>query len=337
MIEGERRLSEPDSGEGKAEATSEKARSWYDVLEVRPSASPDEIEAAYKRALKIIDGQSVGGYLMLDPEAQSAARRDVEAAFEVLSDPNRRAEFDEDLLRREANAPDKPKPKPAADDATPRRRRRRRRRKSRIADARTEAPSSDHIPIVRDDAPTVVPAPASTEPPTTAEGDAADDKTEPPRDVPPPNTPARSGGLGLKFLKPVVEDAPTEPSGPAASATATATVGVVSDDDVPTVIEPAPPEASHEGGDLPAEGEISGDFIRKLRESRELSLKELGEKTKIRKGYLAAIEDAEVDELPARVYLRGFLTQIARVLRVDKKRLADGYLEFLQRYHHTED
>jgi hypothetical protein len=32
------------------------------------------------------------------------------------------------------------------------------------------------------------------------------------------------------------------------------------------------------------------------------------------------------------VYLRGFLTQIARALRVDRTRLAEGYVAFVHRF-----
>jgi cytoskeletal protein RodZ len=63
-----------------------------------------------------------------------------------------------------------------------------------------------------------------------------------------------------------------------------------------------------------------------------MTIEGLAEATKIRRPYLQAIEDQDLDALPSRVYLRGFLTQIARVLRVDKVRLADGYLAFIARF-----
>ncbi len=84
-------------------------------------------------------------------------------------------------------------------------------------------------------------------------------------------------------------------------------------------------------GALP-EGEISGEMLKRVREQKGFSLDELSEHTKIRKQHLVAIEAQDLNSLPARVYLRGFLTQIARVLRVDKHRLADGYLAFVDRF-----
>ena len=79
------------------------------------------------------------------------------------------------------------------------------------------------------------------------------------------------------------------------------------------------------------EGEITGQHIKELREHRGLSLDAMAEATKIRKQYLRAIEDHDYPNLPARVYLRGFLTQVARVLKVDRQRLAEGYLQFVEK------
>jgi flagellar biosynthesis protein FlhG len=79
-------------------------------------------------------------------------------------------------------------------------------------------------------------------------------------------------------------------------------------------------------------GEVNGSVLRRVREARQLSLDDLAEQTKIRKTHLIALEGQDFVALPDRVYLRGFLTQIARVLRVDRVALAEGYLEFMARY-----
>src|SRR5687768_13023940 len=92
----------------------------------------------------------------------------------------------------------------------------------------------------------------------------------------------------------------------------------------PTAAMPAP-------GTLPEAGEIGGALIRELREGRGLSIDEVADATKIRKPYLKAIEEEDIPNLPARVYLRGFLTQVARVLKVDRNRLAEGYLQLVER------
>jgi cytoskeletal protein RodZ len=92
-----------------------------------------------------------------------------------------------------------------------------------------------------------------------------------------------------------------------------------------------PPAPAVSGGSLVLpDGPISGEFIKELRVTRGLSLDEVADATKIRKPYLKAVEDEDLTGLPARVYLRGFLTQVARVLKVDRVRLAEGYLQFVE-------
>jgi hypothetical protein len=91
-------------------------------------------------------------------------------------------------------------------------------------------------------------------------------------------------------------------------------------------VEPAP------DGALAPDAEVNGQVLKRLREHRGITLHELGELTKIRKQHLVAIEEQQLENLPARVYLRGYLTQIARVLKVDRDRLAEGYLSFVDRF-----
>ena len=77
-------------------------------------------------------------------------------------------------------------------------------------------------------------------------------------------------------------------------------------------------------------GEITGAVLRRVRESRGIELGELAQKTKIGERHLRSIEDERFDELPAAVYVRGFVTQIARLLRIDPARAAECYL---RRFH----
>lgn len=381
-------------------------RSSYDVLEVAPDATREEIEAAYRRALRIIEGNSLGGYLMLDPEARESAKREVERAFQVLTNPQERARLD-----REASGEQEPPRESASEKGGRRARRRRKREAARRARAErsasesqvprsSDAPtlpvrpaleedadeqavtlitSAEAEPILDDDplelppaptppavkaAPAVKPAPAA-EVPVVAEKVAEKPAAKVAAKVAekPPPLPPKSGKPKkplLRFLSPVVEvvepepsanpptpDAPSqrlppspaeasepgsEPSAPPVSRkpwlySDAGTEGVAE----PRVISRANEESDEEVS-LPPESEINGGVIRRLREARGISLEELAEQTHIRKTYLKAIEEQNLDELPARVYLRGFLTQIARVLKVDKRRLAEGYMSFVGRF-----
>jgi curved DNA-binding protein CbpA len=77
---------------------------------------------------------------------------------------------------------------------------------------------------------------------------------------------------------------------------------------------------------LSRETDWSGTLIRWVREKRGLTIEELSEMTKISRSYLVAIEEEHFDKLPASVYLRGFMLQVARYLRLPQDRLIGAYL-----------
>ena len=94
------------------------------------------------------------------------------------------------------------------------------------------------------------------------------------------------------------------------------------DDASPTVARAAPPEIILEPG-----AEVTGPVLRRLREARGVDLHTISQKTKIGIGHLRAIEDERFDLMPAVVYVRGFLVEYAKFLRIDVKRVLDTYLE----------
>jgi flagellar biosynthesis protein FlhG len=64
------------------------------------------------------------------------------------------------------------------------------------------------------------------------------------------------------------------------------------------------------------EGEPVGTYLKRRREDLDLTLKEVAGSTRIRSIYLEYIEDQRYSDLPALVYLRGFLMEYARTLRI---------------------
>lgn len=70
----------------------------------------------------------------------------------------------------------------------------------------------------------------------------------------------------------------------------------------------------------------TGDFLRRVREYKKVSLEQLSEVTKITPFYLRALENMERDSLPAPVFVRGYLVQVCRVLSLDDKKVADSYM-----------
>jgi curved DNA-binding protein CbpA len=197
-------------------------RNFYEVLEVEPAATARQIKEAYERAVQLIDGENVAGYLMLDEAGQRGVRAEIEEAYAVLSDPAQRAQYD---------------------------------------------------------------AAQGTDPP----------KARRPR---------------LRFLRPVEDSSKPEPAAPGPA----------------DPVEPPEAEPESESAAEADEPAVNGAYIRQLREAKGLSVAEIAKKTRVPKAYVAAIEAEDRENLPKAVFVRGFLTQIARQLGVDRARLADGYV-----------
>ncbi len=71
-----------------------------------------------------------------------------------------------------------------------------------------------------------------------------------------------------------------------------------------------------------------GNYLRNTREGLGLTLKEVSSRTKIRSTHLENIELEKFDQLPASVYLRGFILEFARVLSLaNPEKIASRYLE----------
>jgi flagellar biosynthesis protein FlhG len=75
-----------------------------------------------------------------------------------------------------------------------------------------------------------------------------------------------------------------------------------------------------------AETEFTGELLRKVRESQGVGLEEIASRTKITLAHLSALEEERYDELPAHVYVRGFVQQLARHLKLDSSQVAKTYL-----------
>jgi hypothetical protein len=285
------------------------ATTWYEVLDVGPGASVVELRAAYERSLALVEGRTLGGYFLLDPLAVDSARADIEAAWAVLSDVERRTVYDHALglpppTMLPAASPTTPPPSAAFPTPPP-----------QTTPVRVpRSPSLKFLAPVLDDS--TPPTATTTTPPTATT-------------TPATTTPSTPTTVQTTPTVPTTTTVPptTATATPTATATTTPTATSKSTT-LPTTASPPPFEVAL----FALDGEVNGQVLKRLREARGLSLDELAELTKIRRPYLQAIEEQDLENLPARVYLRGFLTQIARALRVDKTRLAEGYVAFVARF-----
>ncbi len=101
---------------------------------------------------------------------------------------------------------------------------------------------------------------------------------------------------------------------------------------IPAVtLTPAQVTSTGEPALTPVAGIIDGLYLAKAREEKGLSLDDVARLTKIPSRTLKAIEAGDIPRLPARVYLQGFVTNLAKVYRLDPSVTAKGYLENLDR------
>src|SRR5687768_9583839 len=75
-----------------------------------------------------------------------------------------------------------------------------------------------------------------------------------------------------------------------------------------------------------------GDWLRRQREMREISLRDIADRTKISLRYLQAMEDDRFDLLPAPIFAKGFLREYAKYVGLDPDEVVNFYLTAEQRH-----
>jgi curved DNA-binding protein CbpA len=72
--------------------------------------------------------------------------------------------------------------------------------------------------------------------------------------------------------------------------------------------------------------DYSGSFLKEIRDYKNVSIERMAEMTRISKTHLTAIENEDVTKLPADVYVRGYVYQYAKVLKLNPDQVATSYL-----------
>jgi DnaJ-class molecular chaperone len=200
-------------------------RTYYDILEIAPGASMQEIHDAYARAKSAFNKDSAAVYSLMSEAETEGVVKEIEEAFAVLSQAAARREYDA---------------------------------RNGIQSAAPEP--SNVVPIHR---------------------------IEPTRPAPQPE-----GSASLE-------------------------------EDLKLAIE--------------SETEWNGEFLKRVRETRKISKEDLANYVKITKTYLTAIEAEDFARLPAAVFVRGFITQIARYLRLPQDKVVSAYMARHKRYESSRE
>jgi hypothetical protein len=365
--------------------TSVAEETLYDVLEVEPRATVEEIRAAHARAEEAFGPESIAVYALVDDAQVEALRERLAEAAEVLLDPARRASYDrsiglqgpgmlweedeEDLDEARTPEPEPeepvgPGPHPLAAEAA-------------LEVEAAEEPAPEQRALDLDIAP--APGPFGRGPPEAEAEEVAAAEPEEVAAAPEPAPDAAAGTIEPPAAAPEASASPSLPEDWAAAVAEAAPPPPVPETTAsapPVVPEPdpgAPPAApapwapsrppplprsslglrrptgagarasatfaSPGGGegaararlDIPPDAEFNGELLRQVRESYGLSLQQVSERTRITRIHLENVEADRYDNLPATVYLRGILVNLARELRLDPARVSKSYLLVAQR------
>tara|TARA_B110001454_G_scaffold219198_1_gene251634 strand:- start:210413 stop:211024 length:612 start_codon:yes stop_codon:yes gene_type:complete len=71
----------------------------------------------------------------------------------------------------------------------------------------------------------------------------------------------------------------------------------------------------------------NGDMLKKVREYKNVTLEKLSETIKVNSFYIKAIEAMTPNNLPAPVFVRGYVIQMAKELGLNSKIVADSYMK----------
>ena len=74
----------------------------------------------------------------------------------------------------------------------------------------------------------------------------------------------------------------------------------------------------------------TGEDLKKVREYKKFTLDHLSEITRISSFYINSIEKVDHKGLPATVYVRGYVAQIAKILGLDEKKVSDTYMKYFK-------
>jgi hypothetical protein len=262
---------------------------FYDILEVKHDASPQEIREAYLRTKNAFSKDSVALYSLISQNERDEMLHRIEEAYMILSNTQKRKEYDRyhGIVKPEDETLDFIKIPP----------------KNII--------SIDRVPPME----TSRSAEELLIPPTTDFGSSAGTSSQVP-------------SADMDQLMAGTAEVPAPVSAPAH-------VVAPVQQPAPQVHQPQQPQSHIPSQaqldalktEIAQESEWRGTFLRKVRETHRITLEELSAVSKISKGYLNSIETEDFQKLPAPVFVRGFVIQIAKTFHLPHEKVAKAYMD----------
>jgi curved DNA-binding protein CbpA len=225
-------------------------QTYYELLDVEPSASQEDILKAYNKARSTYSANSPALYSLMNKEEAQELLKLIDEAYAVLSNQFKRNRYDQG---EKASSPVAEPPAPVVEKKSP------------------------HVATITESAPAQV------------------------QQAPPDNSSQQPKGsftdqeLGLastRFGKYKIDQAFEE--------------------------------------EIKKIEVFTGPLLQKIRLYKNISLDQIAETSKVNRPYLIAIEENNFACLPATVFIRGFLVQIAKALQLDTNKVANSYLRTMQ-------
>ena len=76
-------------------------KNYYELLDVTPASTVEDIEVGYRQALKIYGGNSDAVYSLYSNEERESMVKAIKSAYETLTDPEKKHAYDSEIMSEE--------------------------------------------------------------------------------------------------------------------------------------------------------------------------------------------------------------------------------------------
>lgn len=270
---------------------------YYEVLEVTPDAPATEIHKAYQRARQTYSQDNPALYSMFSAEEARELLRLIDEAYNVLSNHGTRKQYDDSL-----NSGGSKVFSPLgggfskSQTTTEPPQQTYSQPASMAASSQTQSAASEATKPAQASTSSVAASSSANATPPPISQNAFDSHHEAgefvvrKRETSKPNLPAGTGRTALSTYK--------------------------LDDSFESEIADA--------------SEFDGGFLQRVRLYKNISIDKMSDATRISRPYLMAVETNDYKQLPAAVFVRGFIVQVARQLGLDEQKAATSYMKLFK-------
>lgn len=308
-------------------------QNYYELLEVHPKANQSELEHSYKRARKIFSHDSVATYALFQADELNMLRRRIEEAFRTLSDPERRSAYDRELENLGHYMMDEDENEQSSDESSEGEMQQSgndelgtQTQEKEDVSSQKQAQHSDSSVASETEALPAGDMEDAKDDHLGSEAQLADDDGQ--EDSAEANRGAASAdeeSQGALYSTPASSDVSghtDKTSEQGLESHADGARAREEQDDTGSSVQ-----SSAQMPVLDESTEVTGALLRQARKALGLTLDDYVEKTKISIYYLRNIENEDFQDLPASVYTKGYLKQLAHILGLDPELVVKGYLE----------